>query len=183
MLIFLLFISVQSRSQQLITFTNGTALNAVIIYHTKDSIRYYRVEDPAVIFGESMDHILKIETFSPEKESKPQDKTGTMPIDKEYWKYKRNCTTGGILMGTGVVLGFAGLAGWSGTHKADNADQFLGATFSVMGMVIGTGLFVAGGIILAVNASNLTVYKNEHGLSLDLKCTPQVQGISLAYRF
>ncbi len=183
MIVISLIASLESRSQQLITFTNGSALKVFITYQTKDTIQYYKPEAPTVIYTETMDHVLKIEAVAGVKDYQPTSQAGTTIHDKEYWKYKKNIKTGGIMMGTGAVLGIAGILGWSGTHKAEDADQVLGAVFSVMGMIMGTGLFVSGGIILAVNSSSLSAYKREQGLSLKIKCTPQVQGISLVYNF
>jgi hypothetical protein len=179
----LLITSFQSRSQQLITFTNGSVLKVFITYQTRDTVKYYTPENPNVIYGETMDHILKIETLDLSKQSKPATHAILTPDEKEYWKYKRGITTGGVFMGTGAILGIAGVLGWSSTNDADNANETLGAVFSVMGMVVGSGLFIAGGIVLAVNSVNMSVYKREHGLSVNIKCTPQVSGVSLVYKF
>ena len=181
--IILLFISSESHPQQLITFTNGSVLKGYITYQTKDTVKYYKEGNPNVIYGETMDHIAKIETIKPLEEATQKETMKPDLYDKEYWKFKRGTTTGGILMGTGAILTFAGAAGWSATHNADNPDQVLGAAFSVIGMVMGTGLFITGAIVLAVNSSNLSAYKRQHGLTFDIKCTPQVKGVSLVYRF
>jgi hypothetical protein len=176
-----LLLSIHAYSQQRITFTNGSTLKVVITSQTKDSVMYYKPGEPKVIYGETTNRILKIETLGPIKDYKPTSNAPLMTDDKEYWKYKRGATVGGVVMGTGAIIGIAGLIGWGNSHDASNADQTLGAVFSVIGMVAGTGLFVAGGIVLAVNSVNLSVYNKEHNLSLNLKCTPQVTGISLVY--
>jgi hypothetical protein len=183
LLIIILFSSIQSRSQQLITFKNGNSLKAVITYQTKDSVRYYIMDDPSVYYGDTMDHILKIESLIPVRESKQQGQPPLKPVDKEYMKYKRNTTTGGVMLGTGAIIGVAGVIGWGSTNKAENANQVLGAVFSIMGMFIGSGLVISGGIILIVNSVSLSQYKTDHSLSLKVNCNPQTSGVSLVYNF
>ena len=179
----LLFASVQTCAQQVITFTNGSVMRVFITYQTKDTVKYYKEGYPHVIYGETMDHILKIVPAEPLNVQIPENQQKVSLDDKEAWKYKKNITTGGILLGTGAVLGLAGIAGWSSTHNAENADQVLGVIFSVMGMAMGSGLLLTGTILVIVNSSNLAMYRKERGLTLDIKCTPQVSGVSLVYRF
>ena len=131
-----------------------------------------------------MDHVLKIEPAEPFEKYKPADKVSPLATDKEYWKYKKRVTTGAVLMGTGAVLTIAGAIGWSYSNEADNPNEVLGAVFSVLGLVGGSGLLISGGIITIVNASNLSAYKREHsGFSINLKATQKMTGISLVYRF
>jgi hypothetical protein len=183
-LLVLIVFSLQGYSQQLITFTNGAVLKAWITYQTKDTIKYYKDGNLDVIFVETMDRVSKITPVEPYEKYNPANKATLLPADKEYWKYKKGLTTGGVLMGTGAVLTIAGVIGWSASNDADNPNEVLGAVFSVMGMIIGSGLFVTGGIITIVNASNLSAYKREHsGLSINLKANQKMTGVSLVYRF
>jgi hypothetical protein len=183
-LLILFVFSLSGHSQQLITFTNGAVLKAWITYQTKDTIKYYKEGAPDVIYVETMDRVAKIVPAESLNNYKPSAKIEPLPAEKEYWKYKRGVTTGGILMGTGAVLTLAGVLGWSSSNDPDNANEALGAVFSVMGMILGSGMFVTGGIITIVNASNLSAYKREHqGISVNLKANQKMTGVSLVYRF
>jgi hypothetical protein len=67
MIIFVLIIAgaIESRAQQVITFTNGAELKAFITYQTKDSVRYYLDTKPDVVYVETMDHIQRITPLNP----------------------------------------------------------------------------------------------------------------------
>ena len=179
-----LMISFQGHSQQMITFTNGSVMKVNIVYQTKDTIKYYKEGNPDIIFTETMDRVLQIVPAETLRDYKPGPKTTPLSPDKEYWKYKKGVTTGAVLMGTGGILTLAGIIGWSASNDADNPNEVLGAVFSVMGMVLGSGLFVTGGIITIVNSSNLATYKKMHPeVTLRLKSNSQMTGVSLVYRF
>jgi hypothetical protein len=183
-LLVLFIFSISGHSQQLITFTNGAVLKAYVTYQTRDTLKYYKEGNPDVIYVETMDHVSKIVSVESLNNYKPSDKVTPLPADKEYWKYKKGVTTGGVLMGTGALLTLAGVLGWSSSNDADNPNEVLGAVFSVMGMTIGSGLFITGGIITIVSASNLSTYKREHpGISVNLKANSRMSGVSLVYHF
>ena len=179
-----LICSFPARSQQIVTFSNGSVMKVNIVYQTKDTIKYYKEGNPDIIFTETMDRVEKIVQAESLRDYKPGPKTTPLSPDKEYWKYKKGVTTGAVLMGTGGILTLAGIIGWSASNDADNPNEVLGAVFSVMGMVLGSGLFVTGGIITIVNSSNLATYKKMHPeVTLRLKSNSQMTGVSLVYRF
>lgn len=173
------------RSQQLITFTNGATLKVHIVYQTKDSVQYYKYDNPDVLFSESMDRVVRIVSAEYPGNLRAEQKVTTLLEENEYLKYKKGTRTGGVLLGTGGVLVIAGVIGWTSTVNSNKTgeNEFLGRMFSVMGMTLGSGLFITGGILAIVNGTNMATYKKGHGLSINLKAGPQMTGLSLAYRF
>lgn len=180
------FSSLESSSQHLITFTNGSVLYVNIVYLTKDTVKYFKVGYPETIYMETTDRVQKIVPSELPADYVPARPVNPLPDSKECHRYKKGTRTGGILMGTGAVLTVAGVIGWTSTTNAreTSANTVLGGVFSVMGMTIGSGLFISGGIITIVNASNLSsCQKEQQGFSINLNATPQMTGISVAYRF
>jgi hypothetical protein len=180
------FSSPEADSQQLITFTNGSVLHVNIVYLTRDTVKYFKTGYPETIYTETIDRVQKIVPVELPADYTPGLQVNPLPYDKECLKYKKGTRTGGILMGAGAILTTAGVIGWTQTTNAkeSTASTVLGGVFSVLGMTIGSGLFISGGIIAIVNASNLSACKKEkQGFSLNLKATPQMTGISVAYRF
>lgn len=177
--------SLVTRSQQLITFTNGSSLKVNIVDLTQDSVKYLNYEHPGAIYSESLERVAEITPLKYSEKYKPGQHVTPLPTDKSYLNYKRRISTGGIMMGTGAVLTIAGVIGWTSTVNAKNHDAnvVLGGVFSVMGLAMGSGLFISGGLIAIVNSSNLSIYKKEKGFSMTLKSTPQMTGVSVAYNF
>ena len=88
-------------------------------------------------------------------------------------------------MPIGAVIGIIGIVGYASTsdHTSD-FDTFTGTVFSIVGIGIGSALFITGAVLTAVGSVNMQQYKKRmNGFSFDLKYTPQVKGISLVYRF
>ena len=108
--------------------------------------------------------------------------------DPAYLKYqaKRNMgigliAGGAILTGTGVAI-FV-----SATHETvtwDHTSPIGKFIAGVLISVVGVAGLVSGTVTTAVNSSRMTEYKKKPGgLSFDIKCTLEQQGISLVYRF
>jgi hypothetical protein len=163
MIIFVLIIAgaIESRAQQVITFTNGAELKAFITYQTKDSVRYYLDTKPDVVYVETMDHIQR-------------------------YKHYLHMTIGGpILFASGGILtglGIAGLVSLSDEHD----DSFTDGARAVCGIVTAVGIVgVITGIATTVSgALNMQKYKEKlNGFSFDLKYTPRQTGIAVVYRF
>ena len=56
--------------------------------------------------------------------------------------------------------------------------------FCVLGTILGGLGFLVGAALLIDGASKLSIYKKQHSsLSLGLKCSPKMTGVSLVYRF
>ena len=175
-----LFLISESFSQQVIKFKDGTELNVFIKSLTKDTVRYYIGNKPEIVYVERMSNVENIETAS-----KMDSITNILMNNEKYLHYKRNVTTGTILLVAGAIIGTAGVVGYTSIddHFSD-ADSFLGSMFSVTGMVVGTGMFLAGTIITIVGSSNMQAYKRQlQGFSFDLKTSPKYAGVTVAYKF
>jgi hypothetical protein len=156
----------ESFSQDMLTFKNGSELNVVITYQTKDTVKYFLESNPDITYIETMNNIYKITPVESTEGYIPD----SLKDNKDYMKYlhyKRVTTSGIILMPLGAVIGGIGVA-FSG-----------GLTIG-----LGGGLFITGIIKTISGSVKMHKYKDKlKGFSLDLKCTPQEQGIVVVYRF
>jgi hypothetical protein len=185
MIIFVLIIAgaIESRAQQVITFTNGAELKAFITYQTKDSVRYYLDTKPDVVYVETMDHIQRITPLNPLIQ-KPDSLT-YLQCEKKYKHYLHMTIGGPILFASGGILtglGIAGLVSLSDEHD----DSFTDGARAVCGIVTAVGIVgVITGIATTVSgALNMQKYKEKlNGFSFDLKYTPRQTGIAVVYRF
>ena len=180
--IFLIIISANvSRPQHVITFTDRTELKAYITYQSKDTVKYYLVSRPEIVYVETMNHIVRIVPFDVKSDSL----MNLLHKDKKYMHHKKTNTTGIALMAAGAIIGGIGVAGWVSTHNnVDDIDSFTASLFSAIGMGLGSAAFIAGTIMTLVGSANMTIYKKELlGSSVEIKFIPREKGISLVYRF
>ena len=173
--------AIATRSQQVILFTDGTESKVFITYQSRDTVKYYLVAKPEIVYVETMDHIVRIVPFN----NKSDSLTNLLHKNKKYMHHKKTTTTGIVLMTAGAIIGGIGVAGWVSTHnEVDDIDSFTAALFSAVGMGLGGAAFMAGTILTIAGSVNMTIYKKElGGSSVELKCTPLEKGISLVYRF
>jgi hypothetical protein len=177
-----LLISLPSRSQHIIRFTDWSEQNVIIVYQSKDTLKYYKIDHPEIVYVETMNHIVAITPYD----------AATLKLDSiaalkgknpEFWKYKNKVTTGAVLMGVGGLVA-AGCAIGLANVNYNNVGSVVKGGFYIPGILLGGATFIAGLIITATNAPKLSLYKNTHSnLSLDLKCFPATTGVALVYRF
>jgi hypothetical protein len=181
--IFLIIISaIETHSQQVIIFNDGTESKAFITYQSRDTVKYYLVSKPEILYVETMDHIRRIIPMNPSMDI--PDSLSYSQCKKKYVHYRKMIIGGSILFSFGGVLtglGIAGLVSLSDEHHelTDFAKVICATATSigVVGVITGIAMTVKG-------ALNMQKYKEKlHGFSFDLKYTPQVKGISVAYRF
>ena len=184
--IFMLFFIcvMESRAQQVITFTNGTELKAFITYQTKDTVKYYVESRPGIVYVETMDRVLRITPFDPSM--KIPDSLNYNQCKKKYSHYLHMTIGGPILLSSGCILTGLGIAGLVSLTDDDGYDELTKGAKAFCGVVTAVGVVgVIAGIAMTVSgAANMQKYKEKlNGFSFDLKYTPQVKGISLVYRF
>jgi hypothetical protein len=179
------FITAESYSQQMITFKDGTKLEVFITYQTKDTVKYYLESQPQFTYIESMNHIAGITPLNPSPVFE-SDSLERIYDHKKYLHYKHMTIGGSIIMIPGVVL--AGLS-ISGLVSLANEPENYGLTATgqgicVFGLLVGGAAFITGIVMTATGSSNMNKYKEKlHGFIFDLRYTPDVKGISVAYRF
>jgi hypothetical protein len=185
LLVLFILTTTESFSQQVITFKDGTSVEVFITYQTKDTVKYYLQSQPQVVYIETMNNILHIQAEKPPADFKADSLKNILLIDKTYLRYKKITNTGIVLSATGVVVGGLGIALLASSYENnDDLDQAFGAFFSMLVIGIGGGIFLTGIVFtVAGSAKMATLKKNLHGFSFDLKCTPQVKGVSVVYRF
>jgi hypothetical protein len=183
--VFILIITsaIETRCQQVIIFTDGTKSNVFITYQSKDTVKYYLVSVPETVYVETMDHIRRIIPMNPSMDI--PDSLSYSQCKKKYVHYRKMIIGGSILFSFGGVLtglGIAGLVSLSDENDDDLTDFATvvcatATSIGVVGVLTGIAMTVSG-------ALNMQKYKEKlHGFSFDLKYTPQVKGISVAYRF
>jgi hypothetical protein len=166
----------ESFSQQMIIFKDGIKLEAFITYQTKDTVKYYLKSQPQVVYVETMDHIGEIVPLN-DLTGIPPDSLEKINDQNKYLHYKRVTISGAVLVPIGAILCGIGAAGLS----AHDMDTFASSAFAVG---LGSGLLITGVIQAIAGSVQMSKYKERlHGFSFDFRCTPQVKGISLAYRF
>jgi len=185
LIIFVLIIisAIETRSQQVIVFTDGTESRAFITYQSRDTVKYYLVSMPEIVYIETMDHIRRIIPFDPSMDI--PDSLSYSQCKKKYAHYLHQTIGGPILIASGGVLTGLGIAGLASLAD-DNDDKFTNGATAVCAIVtlVGTAGFIAGIAMTASGVSNMPKYKEKlHGFSFDIKYTPKVKGISVAYRF
>jgi hypothetical protein len=175
--------AMESRAQQVITFTNGSELKVFITYQTKDSVKYYLASKPDVIYVETMDHIQRIIPFNQMKQI--PDSLNYSQCQKKYSHYLHMTIGGPILFASGGILTGLGIAGL--VSLADEHDDELtkGATaFCAIVTGVGTIGIIAGIAMTVSGALNMQKYKEKlNGFSFDIKCTPRQTEIAVVYRF
>jgi hypothetical protein len=174
--------------QQIIKFKSGKVYEVRLISQRADSIKYEMSSSPGIIFTTSMDEVEKI--WTQPKNSGPGQKTKN-PLDVNYLNEKirkaNNMTTAGVVL---TILGGGACAvGFSIKTDFDDEDY---TTFqeanqkALQAAVIALGVLAsAGGITLTIiGATNSVKYKEKlKGLSVDVKATSSMAGISVRYRF
>jgi hypothetical protein len=179
--LFALIITNEACSQQVIKFKDGTEIKAFITYQSQDTVKYYLESQPQVVYVETMNHIDRI---SPVKQLPvfPPDSLARPYNEKKYLHYKHMTIQGSILLPLGAVFTGLGIAIFVSNDEASPAD--IGRALGTLNTVIGAVGILSGIICVTVGTTNMQKYKEKmHGFSFDLKCTPQVKGISLTYRF
>jgi hypothetical protein len=163
----------------MIIFKNGTELKVFITYQTKDTVKYFLETNPEITYIEKMNNIYKIIPVEAPDKYIPDNLSDNKDY-MMYLHYKRVTTSGIILMPVGAVIGGIGVA-----LSVFVLGPPTGAMiFSAFMIGLGGGLIITG--IIKTISGSVKMYKYKKrlpGLSFDLKCTPQQQGISLIYRF
>jgi hypothetical protein len=180
----IIFSAMVSRSQQTITFKDGTELKVFITSVSEDTVRYYLESRPEFVYVETMDHIRTI-VPPPYRSNEITDSLPYSVCKKRYSHYLHMTIGGSIMFVSGSALaglGFAGLVSLSNSPEHDY-NSGVKAICTVVA-VIGSAAAIGGIIMMASGASNMQKYKEKlHGFSFDLKYTPKETGISLVYRF
>ena len=181
--VLILISAIETRSQQVIFFTDGTESKVFITYQSKDTVKYYLVSKPEIVYVETMDRIRRIIPMNPSMEI--PDSLSYSQCKKKYAHYLKMTIGGPILFASGGILtglGIAGLVSLSDEHD----DELTKGARAFCGIVTAVGIVgVIAGIAMTVSgATNVQKYKEKlNGFSFDLKCTPQQKGIVIAYRF
>jgi hypothetical protein len=176
--------AMESQSQQLITFTDGTKLKAFITYQTKDTVKYYVESKPEILYVQTMDNIRQIIPFDSLMDK--SDNLSYQQCQKKYAHYLHMTIGGPILFSSGGVLTGLGIAGLVSLTDDEGYDELTKGAKAFCGIVTAVGIVgVIAGIAMTVSgATNMEKYKEKlNGFSFDLHYTPQVKGISLVYRF
>jgi hypothetical protein len=179
------FITAESYSQQMITFKDGTKLEVFITYQTKDTVKYYLESQPQFTYIESMNRIAGITPLNPSPVFE-SDSLERIYDHKKYLHYKHMTIGGSIIMIPGVVLAGLSISGLA--SLADEPENYgltaTGQGICVFGLIIGGAAFITGIVMTVTGSSNMNKYKEKlHGFTFDLRYTPDVKGISVAYRF
>jgi hypothetical protein len=127
----------ESFSQDMLTFKNGSELNVVITYQTKDTVKYFLESNPDITYIETMNNIYKITPVESTEGYIPD----SLKDNKDYMKYlhyKRVTTSGIILMPLGAVIGGIGVAFSGGLTVGRPSD---GVVLSIFLIGLGGGLF------------------------------------------
>lgn len=171
------FCITNSFSQHVLTFKNGTEITAIITYQTKDTLKYFLESNPSVILIETANNIYKITPVESMKGYIPDSLKNNEDYMK-YLHYKRVTNSGFILIPVGALIG--GL----GTALAFSASDLGVGIMAAFAMGLGGGLIITGIIKSIAGSVKMQKYKKKvQGFSFDLKCTPEEQGIVVAYRF
>jgi len=183
LVVFALIITNEACSQQVIKFKDGTEIKAFITYQSQDTVKYYLESQPQVVYVETMNHIESIQSkeqlpvFSSESEER-------LFYKEKYSHYKHMTVSGCILFPLGTMLAGIGISGLASSPDDPNDGEELAKVPFTIFTVAGCVGVVTGVILLSTGIPNMLKYKEKmHGFSFDLKCTPQVKGISVAYRF
>jgi len=179
------FITAESYSQQMITFKDGTKLEVFITYQTKDTVKYYLESQPQFTYIESMNRIAGITPLNPSPVFE-SDSLERIYDHKKYLHYKHMTIGGSIIMIPGVVLAGLSISGLA--SLADEPENYgltaTGQGICVFGLIIGGAAFITGIVMTVTGSSKMNKYKEKlHGVTFDLRYTPDVKGISVAYRF
>jgi hypothetical protein len=175
-----------SYSQQVLTLKDGKEYKVSVVYQSKDTLKYRLSDESNVTYTILMDQVQSIR-IDPSY-VKPQQESGyNFMKDPAYLHYRHGMNTGiGLAVGGGVVAG-VGLILFSSAHydKSDWGFAYTTEKFSG-GILTGLGgaLLLTGAIIAITNAVNMQDYVNQHHkVSLDVKYSAGMKGISVIYRF
>ena len=175
--------TIQVKAQDKIIYDDGADREVHITYRSQDTVKYYLSSRPDIVYVETMDHIRQIIPMNPSMDI--PDSLSYSECKKKYTHYLHMTIGGPILIASGGILTGLGIAGLVSLSDEDNNELTKGAR-AFCGIVTGVGVIgiIAGIAMTASGATNMPKYKEKlHGFSFDLKCTPQVKGISVAYRF
>ena len=175
-------------SQQVIKFKSGKIYEVKLISQNADSIKYEMNSAPGIVFSASMDQVEKIwnQGKSSGLEQRNKDQTDINYLNSRIKRANNLTATGAVMavIGGGVcALGFSiktDLDEEDYTSFQEANQKALRAAVIAIG-----GLVCAGGITLSViGATNSAKYKEKlKGLSVDVKATSSMAGLSLKYRF
>jgi hypothetical protein len=185
----LIFITIGCFSQQKIILKDGTSLTVVIISRTNDSVKFSMISRPDTVYVETRKNIRTIQAIklpagydlADFKLSTSDSLTNILLHDKKYLHYKHGRNVGIVLSLLGTPFTIAGIGViTSASHDTYELDVLGGILIACIG-----GALVIPGIILgATSSSKMKKYENKlRGFTFDIKYTPQIKGISVAYRF
>jgi hypothetical protein len=175
-----------SYSQQVLKLKDGKEYKISIVYQSKDTLRYHLSDASNVTYTILMDQVQSIR-IDPYYVKPQQDTVYSFMNDKAYLHYKHNMNTGiGLAIGGGVVAG-VGIILMS-TVELRTSDlgfsYFTGKFSGVLLTGLGGGLCLTGVILAIVNSVNMSDYmKSHHKVSVDVKYSAGMKGISVVYRF
>ncbi|MCX6245922.1 MAG: hypothetical protein NTU98_14605 [Bacteroidetes bacterium] len=187
LLIIVLFCHGTLFPQQVIKFKSGKVYEVKLISQHADSIKYEMTSAPGIIFTTSMDQVEKI--WNQKAKSTPAENQ----VNREYLTKKISHYNSLIVVGT--VLGVVGvstcLIGTTIKTKSNNSDDFLSSLEETNNKALKTAIIVTGGLISVagltltiIGATKSSEYKDKlKGLSVDVKTTSSMAGISIRYRF
>jgi len=174
-------------SQQVIKLKNGQEYKVFIVYQTKDTLKYQLSSEENVIRTILMDQVESIRMEAPSLSS-ARDTTFPMMKEKTYLHYEHITNIGIGFAAGGAVIAGIGIAVLTSAHHTEGDwlnISYTGQVFSGAILTgLGSALLLTGAILAITGSTNMQDYKNkQHGLSFDMKYTPQFKGVSLVYRF
>jgi hypothetical protein len=168
-------------SQQIIRFKSGHVYEIRVISQSKDTVRYTMDSSPHLILAAP---VTDVDSVWSSKELYPGYET--MVRQQELQRKINKNTAVAVIGGVFTAVGI-GLLVYGGTHDFPTSKGGLDAGFHISAdfyYVLGGMLSATGFIMVLAGATNAAVQKSQlKRLTLDLNCTPSVQGITLRYKF
>ena len=174
-------------SQQIIKFKSGKVCEVKILRQSSDTLFYQLISEPEITRGILIAQMDSIYSSRNEYYGKLSSKEMEL-YEKKINHYRITTAIGGVL-GLGGVAIIA--AGASMKTEAENPNSWA-APLETAGNTAGkTAAIVAGSLVtlagitvMIVSSSKLQKYKDKlQNLSVDLKWSPSVKGITLTYKF
>jgi hypothetical protein len=180
--VFIILITTNLISQQVIRFKSGNEYQVKVLYQTKDTVKYEMASSPGIVYTVLMEQVDSVWTGTGTKVTLKDS------LNLKIKHYQKVATGGGLLMGLGGVLIIAAVAINPGSTDPSSPDY----SENYWGKEALRSLLMAGGVVSALVGIPILIYGSSKSkkckelkrtLSLDLNCTPKMTGLTLRYKF